>query len=55
MTTAQPAPSGARTEIPPIISVDDHIVEPPHLWQEWLPARYRDRGPRVERRRLGEM
>ena len=55
MTTAQPAPSGARTEIPPIISVDDHIVEPPHLWQEWLPARYRDRGPRVERRRLGKM
>ena len=22
-----------RTEIPPIISVDDHIVEPPHLWK----------------------
>ena len=55
MTIVQPASSGARTEIPPIISVDDHIVEPPHLWQEWLPARYRDRGPRVERRRLGEM
>ena len=49
-------PSAAnRTEIPPIISVDDHIVEPPHLWKTWLPARYRDRGPRVERRRLGEM
>ena len=37
MTIVQPASSGARTEIPPIISVDDHIVEPPHLWQEWLP------------------
>jgi predicted TIM-barrel fold metal-dependent hydrolase len=36
-------------EIPPIISVDDHVIEPPHLWQEWLPARYRDRGPRVVR------
>jgi predicted TIM-barrel fold metal-dependent hydrolase len=34
-------------EIPPIISVDDHVVEPPHLWQRWLPARYRDAGPRV--------
>jgi predicted TIM-barrel fold metal-dependent hydrolase len=28
-------------------SVDDHIIEPPHLWQERLPARYRDAGPRV--------
>jgi predicted TIM-barrel fold metal-dependent hydrolase len=35
------------TEIPPIISVDDHIVEPPDLWQRWLPARYRAQGPRV--------
>ena len=26
------------TEIPMIVSVDDHVVEPPHLWQEWLPA-----------------
>ena len=29
------------------ISVDDHIIEPPHLWQQRLPARYRDIGPRV--------
>jgi len=33
--------------IPPIISVDDHIVEPPDLWQRWLPQRFRGRGPRV--------
>jgi len=39
-------------ELPKIISVDDHVVEPPGLWQERLPARYRDRGPRIERRRL---
>ena len=31
-------------EIPKIISVDDHVVEPPHVWDTWLPARYRDRG-----------
>ncbi len=37
-------------EIPKIISVDDHVVEPAHLWQTWLPAKFRDRGPRVERR-----
>ena len=33
--------------IPPIISVDDHVVEPPHLWQRWLPAKHREQGPRV--------
>ena len=37
-------------ELPKIISVDDHVVEPPHTWQTWLPARFRDRAPRVERR-----
>src|SRR5581483_10169930 len=37
------------TELPRIISVDDHIVEPPGLWQDRLPARFRDRAPRVER------
>ena len=35
--------------IPRIISVDDHVVEPPDLWSSRLPAKYRDRGPRVER------
>ena len=29
------------------ISVDDHIIEPPDLWQQRLPQRYRDVGPRV--------
>jgi predicted TIM-barrel fold metal-dependent hydrolase len=42
-------------ELPMIISVDDHIVEPPHLWQTWLPAKYRDRGPKVERRGIGDI
>jgi predicted TIM-barrel fold metal-dependent hydrolase len=42
-------------ELPRIISVDDHVVEPPHVWQEWLPAKFRDRGPRVERRGIGSM
>ncbi len=43
------------TELPKIISVDDHVVEPPHVWQDWLPGAYRDRGPRVERRGIGSM
>ena len=35
--------------LPPLISVDDHVVEPPDLWQRRLPSRFRERGPRVER------
>src|SRR3546814_19299952 len=56
MTTAQPlgAGDGAR-ELPTIVSVDDHVVEPPHVWDSWLPQRFRDRGPRVERRGIGTM
>src|SRR5882724_8166875 len=41
--------------LPKIISVDDHVVEPPHVWQTWLPERFRERGPRVERRGIGSM
>ncbi len=37
---------------PKIISVDDHVLEPPDLWQSRLPARYRDRGPRVARMKM---
>ena len=36
-------------DIPLIISVDDHVVEPPDLWTERIPAKYQDRAPRVER------
>ena len=42
-------------ELPKIISVDDHVVEPAHLWDRWLPERYRARGPHVERRGIGSM
>ncbi len=42
------------SELPRIISVDDHVVEPKDLWTSRLPARYRERGPRVERK-LGYM
>ena len=42
-------------ELPRIVSVDDHVVEPAHVWQTWLPERFRERGPRVERRGIGEM
>jgi predicted TIM-barrel fold metal-dependent hydrolase len=43
------------TELPKIISVDDHVVEPPHVWQDRLPQRMRERGPRIERARWGDI
>ena len=30
-----------------IISVDDHVIEPPHVWQEYVPAKFRDHAPRM--------
>jgi predicted TIM-barrel fold metal-dependent hydrolase len=47
-------PDGADTvqpivEIPPIVSVDDHVVEPPDLWNRWLPSRFRNAAPKVVR------
>jgi hypothetical protein len=33
--------------LPWVISVDDHVVEPPHVWTTWLPARLREQGPHV--------
>jgi hypothetical protein len=42
-------------ELPMIVSVDDHVVEPAHLWETWLPERFKDRGPKVERRGIGTM
>jgi len=41
-------------ELPKIISVDDHVVEPSHVWQTWLPEKYREAGPRIERKRWGD-
>ena len=37
-------------DIPKIVSVDDHVVEPPHVWEQWLPSEFRDRGPKIVRR-----
>jgi predicted TIM-barrel fold metal-dependent hydrolase len=37
-----------RMAIPRIISVDDHVVEPPDLWKTRLPSRFRQDAPRVD-------
>ena len=42
----------AEEDLPLIISVDDHIMEPRDLWQTELPASMRDRGPRVSREKV---
>src|ERR1700736_5412293 len=41
-------------ELPWLISVDDHVIEPPQLWSSRLPAKFLDRAPRYERRRVGK-
>jgi predicted TIM-barrel fold metal-dependent hydrolase len=38
-------------QLPQIISVDDHVIEPPDLWTSRLPRRFGDRVPHVERDR----
>jgi hypothetical protein len=30
-----------------MISVDDHVIEPPGAWQDRVPARYKDVAPRM--------
>ncbi|MCB9387016.1 MAG: amidohydrolase [Microthrixaceae bacterium] len=32
-------------DIPRIISVDDHVIEPPGVWQDRLPERFKEAGP----------
>ena len=34
-------------ELPWVISVDDHVVEPPSVWSDRLPRAMRERGPHV--------
>ncbi|HEV2310332.1 MAG TPA: amidohydrolase family protein [Acidimicrobiia bacterium] len=43
------------TEIPRIVSADDHVVEPPTVWVDRLAARDREVGPRVVRAPVAEM
>lgn len=43
------------TELPRIVSVDDHVIEPAHLFETWLPAKYRDKGPKPFTAGIGEL
>ena len=40
------------THVPPsdwLISVDDHVIEPPNVWLDRLSSKYHDRAPRMAR------
>jgi predicted TIM-barrel fold metal-dependent hydrolase len=39
----------------PIIDADAHVYEPPDVWQARVPARLRERAPRVERTEEGDV
>ena len=42
-------------DLPLIISVDDHVVEPPNVWSDRLPSKYADVGPRIVRAPVKEL
>ena len=46
MTTTE-HPAAAADDFPWVISVDDHLVEPPDVWSSRLPEKYREIGPRI--------
>jgi predicted TIM-barrel fold metal-dependent hydrolase len=51
MTTLQDpttsAPARKERSLDWIVSVDDHVIEPPNVWVDRLPKKYRDIGPRL--------
>ena len=38
-----------RTELDWVISVDDHIIEPPDVWTSRVASKYKDLAPRIEK------
>ena len=30
-----------------LISADSHILEPPHLWKEYMPRKFHEKAPKV--------
>ena len=43
------------SELPLIISVDDHVIEPADVWLDRLPAKYREAGPHIVRAPMKEI
>jgi predicted TIM-barrel fold metal-dependent hydrolase len=53
ISSTDTAPGELVAQIPPIIDLDAHVVEPPDVWTSRLPSHLRDLGPRVELRPAG--
>ena len=47
MTSELNVSARAEHDLDWLISVDDHILEPPHVWVDRVPAKDRDRAPRL--------
>jgi hypothetical protein len=47
--------AGRLAKIPPIVDMDSHVVEPPGVWSDRLPARLREAGPRIEYAPAGDV
>ena len=47
MNSAQQA-----SQLPLLVSVDDHVMEPPRLWLDRLPSRYAEQAPHIVRERV---
>jgi predicted TIM-barrel fold metal-dependent hydrolase len=54
-TSEATATTDARRDLPLIVSVDDHVIEPANVWTERLPAKLRERGPHIARLHAGEL
>lgn len=52
MSTSNSSVTPAEHELPNMISVDDHVMEPRDLWQRELPASLRERGPKTVREKV---
>lgn len=55
LTAPESADTATTRTIPRFVSVDDHIIEPPNVWQDRLPEKYKAVGPRVERLRVANL
>lgn len=51
MTVESSSSDPAGADLPLIVSVDDHVIEPPNVWQDRLPARFKEVGPRSFRQK----
>ncbi len=47
MTGAIESTAGNAPPAEWLISVDDHVIEPPNVWQDRLPSKFKAAGPRL--------